>query len=384
MSIDSAHSRAQFIRRTAGFAALLAGGGGIAIQQTADAWAASRAATLTFVGWQGYDGTPPATFPDLVDWENKSGIKVNATYIDNNPQVITKIQASPAGTYDLSTPIHTIVPSMAAAGLLEPISVRKLRNWNSLQPDIRNLKYLRAGTGTVWAVPLGFGYTSFPMYNSDLLKGPPASWNDLLTPTFRGKYALNDLPENLTWIARVLGYGHPDPHHITRAELAKCQAYARRLVKNAKTVSASFGDLLQLFVAKEIALSVNGTPDIIDKAKTQGVNLRKFFPKQGGAGAYMDNFAIPKGSKNVDDALSWIDQMISGKINAELATVYGGAPTSSQSLPFLPAQLKARYPLGNVATFFRQTPVYPPQPTTSRIFATYPDWVQAWTSAKQG
>jgi hypothetical protein len=51
---------------------------------------------------------------------------------------------------------------------------------------------------------------------------------------------------------------------------------------------------------------------------------------------------------------------------------------------FLPANLKARYPFKNIALFFKQTPVYPPQPTTSRIFATYSDWVNAWTAAKQG
>jgi spermidine/putrescine-binding protein len=382
MVSESAQTRAEFIRRTAGLAALLTAGGGVVAERAASALGASRATTLGFVGWQGYDGTPASSFADLVAWENSAGISLSATYIDNNPQIITKIQASTPGTYDVCTPIHTIVPSMAAAGLLEPIPLAKLKNWAAIQADIRNLKYLKVRGGAVNAVPLGFGYTTFPMYNADLLKSVPKSWNDLLKPNFRRKYALNDIPENLTWIARVLGFGHPDPHHITRAELKKCQAYASRLIKNAKTVSASYGDLLQLFVAKEIVLSVNGTPDIADKAKTQGIRLHKFFPKEGGAGAYMDNFAIPKGSKNFDASISWIDEMIGPKTNAELAVVYGGAPSDVKSVAFLPDQLKARYPFGKISTFFRQTPVYPPQPTSSNVFATYSDWVAAWTAAK--
>jgi spermidine/putrescine transport system substrate-binding protein len=382
MSIDSAQTRSEFIRRTAGFTALLAGGGGLALGRAAEVWAASSSATLTFVGWEGYDGTPASAFPDLAAWEDKSGIKLNATYIDNNPQIIAKIQASPAGTYDLSSPIHTIVPSMTAADLLEPIPLRKLTNWNSIYPMIRKLTYLRVRQGAVPAVPLGFGYTTFSMFNPALLKRAPRSWNDLLTPAFRGKYAINDLPENLTWIARTLGYGHPDPHHITKAELAKCTAYARRIVRNAKTLSPSFGDLLQLFVAKEIALSVNGTPGLITRAQGQGLVLQKFFTKEGNAGAYMDNFAIPKGSKNADAALSWIDQMISPQTNAELAVVYGGAPVNSKSVPLLPAPLQARYPFKHIEVFFKQTPVFPPQPTSSRIFANYSDWVEAWSAAK--
>jgi spermidine/putrescine transport system substrate-binding protein len=384
MATQSPQTRAEFLKRSSVFAALLAGGGSVAAGRAVSAWGASAATQLTFVGWQGYDGTPEATFPDLVAWQNQAGISVNATYIDNNPQIITKIQASPAGTYDLCTPIHTIVPSMTAAGLLEPLAVNKLKNWSSLQKVVRDLKYLHSTSGTVYAVPLGFGYTTFPMYNPKLLKRPPTSWNELLTRQFKGKYAVNDLPENLTWIARTLGYGHPDPHHITRAELKKCQTYARRLVKNAKTVSASYGDLLQLFATNEIALSVDGTPDIIDKAQTQGVTLRKWFPKEGGAGAYMDNFAIPKGAKNYDAAVSWIDEMISPTVNAEIAVVYGGAPTNRASVSSLPSSLQKRYPFAKIATFFQQTPVYPPQPTASRIFATYSDWVEAWTAAKQG
>jgi spermidine/putrescine-binding protein len=376
------HTRGDFLRRSALLAGLIASGGGIAAARATGAWARADATTLAFVGWQGYDGTPSSSFPDLTAWEQRNGISLSATYIDNNPQVITKIQASPPGAYDLCTPIHTIVPSMAAAGLLEPINTSALRNWSSIQPVVRKLKYLNH-PGGVFSVPLGFGYTTFPMYNTKLLKAPPKSWNELLTKKWRGKYALNDIPENLTWIARTLGFGHPDPHHITRAELKKCEAYARKLVKNAKTVSATYGDLLQLFVTKEIILSVDGTPDIIVKAQTQGVSLHKWFPREGGAGAYMDNFAIPKGSHNVDAALSWIDEMISPQVNAELATVYGGASTDIRSTQYLPALLKSRYPFSRIAKFFAQTPVYPPQPTTSRIFATYSDWVNAWTQAKQ-
>jgi spermidine/putrescine transport system substrate-binding protein len=380
MSNEMTRTRAQFLKGSAGVAALLATGGlriGLG-----DARAARRSTTLGFLGWQGYDGTPASTFPVLTSWEQTAGISTNATYIDNNPEVITKLQASGPGTYDLCSPVHSVVPSMIAAGLLQPIPVGRLKNWQSLDPLIRNQKYLRRGA-SVYAVPLGYGYISFPLYNPELIPKPPTSWDQLLTSKYRRKFAVNDLPENLTWIARTLGLGHPDPHHLKKKDLARCEAYARRLVKNSKTVSPTFGDLLQLFVTKEIAFSVSGTPDIIDKAAAQGVTLKKWFPKEGGAGAYMDNFAIPVGARNADAALEWIDQMISPQVNAELASVYGGGPINGRSRTYLPAKLQARYP-AKFATFFKQTPVYPAQPTSSSVFANYSDWVEAWTSAKQG
>lgn len=377
-------TRGEFLKQAAIAAAMLSGGAVLA-ERARPAWAASADATLAFVGWQGYDGTPGSTFSVLSNWEKSNGLGVSATYISTNPEIVTKLQASPVGTYDLVTPVHSLVPAMIQAGLLEPIPVSQLQNWNSLPSFIRNQKYLRDKSGAVYAVPLGFGYQGVPLYNPALLKQPPRSYKDIFKAPYRGNFVIRDAPVNLTWMARTLGMGHPDPNHITRVELAKLTDFARQVIRAAKVVSPTLGDVLQLLVTKEVSFTVAGNIGQIAKAAAQGVTLKRFFPKEGSAGSYMDNYAIPKGAQRSAQALAWIDEMISPEVNAELASVYGGAVVNSKSVPFLSPGLTALFPYSKLSTFFSNvSPLYPPQPTNSRIYASYSDWAQAWNDAKQG
>jgi putative spermidine/putrescine transport system substrate-binding protein/spermidine/putrescine transport system substrate-binding protein len=344
--------------------------------------AATASTTLEFVGWQGYDGTPTSTFPILANWEQQQGISLAPVYIDTNETIITKLAASPAGTYDLVTPYHGTVPEMIAAGLLEPINTKALKNWNAVLPSLRAQSYLRDTHGKIYAVPLGFGYIQVQVYNPALISRPPTSYADVLKPEFKGKFTLKDAQETFFWIAKVLGLGHPDPHHLTHAELAKCVAYARKVLAAARTLATSYGDIFQLLVTKEVAFSLSATPDDVTRAAAQGVTLKQFYPKEG-AQSYVDNYSIPKNAPHATQALAFIDAMIGARVNAELAAVYGGGVSNLSAVPDLTPTLRGYYPYKHISSFFgKLAPLYPPVPVTSNRYATYSDWTTAWEQAK--
>ena len=386
---DDLYTRSDFLRRS-GLAVAGAAAGTSLVSATSAAAAriarsnAAASTTLRFIGWQGYDGTPASTFPILSQWEQQNGISLSTAYIDTNEDIITKMQASPSGSYDLVTPYHGTVPSMIRAGLLEPIDTQSLPNWLKVFRRLRSQNYLHDSTGKVYAIPLGFGYIQVQLYNPSLITTPPTSYADVLKPQFKHKFTLKDAPETFFWIARVLGFGHPDPHHITRAELKQCVTYARKVLKAAKTLSTSYGDIFQLLATKEVAFTLSATPDEVDKAQAQGVTLKQFFPKEG-AQSYVDNYAIPKGSPNAAQSLQFINEMISPKVNAELAAVYGGGLSDLSGETYLSPSLYRYYPYKNIAQFFtRNAPLYPPIPVSSSVFATYSDWTTAWEQAKAG
>jgi putative spermidine/putrescine transport system substrate-binding protein/spermidine/putrescine transport system substrate-binding protein len=389
--VDGQQTRRDFLRRSGLAAVAVVGGksvfsaGGASAAITRErSRAAGASTTLRFVGWQGYDGTPASTFPILTGWEQQNGVSLSTAYIDTNEDIITKLQASPPGSYDLVTPYHGTLPAMIQAGLLEPINTGALKNWPKVLNRLRSQHYLHDSAGSVYAVPLGFGYIQVQLYNPSLIKTPPTSYADVLKPAFKGKFTLKDAPETFFWIAKVLGYGHPDPHHITHAELKNCIAYARKVLKAAKTLSTSYGDIFQLLVTKEVAFTLSATPDEVGRAAAQGVTLKQFYPKEG-AQSYVDNYAIPKGSPNAAAALSFIDEMISPKINAELAAVYGGGLSDLYGVQYLTPSLRDYYPYAHIARFFSKlAPLYPPIPVTSTKYATYSDWTNAWQQAKAG
>jgi spermidine/putrescine-binding protein len=381
------HSRTEFLKR-AGVAALTISGAGAlsglarASGLAPDSAARSAATTLKFLGWQGYDGTPASTFPVLQQWEKSKGINLSSTYIDVNEDIITKIQVSPAGTYDLASPYHGTVKTLILAGLIEPIRTGRMHNWNSIIPSLRRQAFLHKGK-QVYAVPLGFS-ADLPLYNPKLIT-PPKSWADIFASKYRRKYAVKDGPEgNMVAVAKALKLGHPDPHHLTRAELNRVKAKTRTLLRNARVNATSYGDLLQLLVTKEVAFAITGTADMIPKAKAQGVTLKPWFPKEG-TQSYVDNYCIAKGSQNYNLALAWIDEMISPQVNAELAQVYGGGVVTSKAVRYLTPDLRAKYPYKNISTFFTgRAPLLPPIPVQSSRYATYADWVQAYNQAKSG
>jgi spermidine/putrescine-binding protein len=385
----STHSRAEFLRR-AGAAALVVSGAEAVGAGVAHASrfvphevARSAATTLKFVGWQGYDGTPSSTFPVLQQWEDSKGINLSSTYIDVNEDIITKTQASPSGSYDLASPYHGTVKTLILAGLVEPIRVGRMQNWSSIIASLRRQGYLHDKSGQVFAVPLGFS-ADLPLYNPKLIK-PPKTWAEIFAKKYRRRYAVKDGPEgNMVAVAKAYKLGHPDAHHLTRSELKRVEAGTRTLLKGARANASSYGDLLQLLVTKEVAFATTGTADMIPKAASQGVQLRAWFPKEG-TQSYVDNYCIPRGSQNYDLALAWIDEMISPQVNAELAAVYGGGVVTPQAVRYLTPDLRAKYPYNNIQTFFTgNAPLLPPIPVSSRIFATYADWVQAYNRAKSG
>ena len=69
----------------------------------AGAGPAQAATTVTFVGWQGYD-TP------LADYAKANDIVIDATYIGDSNQIISKLTSGGVGTVDIVTPNATYVP----------------------------------------------------------------------------------------------------------------------------------------------------------------------------------------------------------------------------------------------------------------------------------
>jgi spermidine/putrescine transport system substrate-binding protein len=391
MMAETRQTRRQFILRAAGSSALLIAGGDLLAACGGGSSEATSAggggfvepngpAKLNFVGWQGYDAKPAKKYPFINNWMKQHQITLTSTYTQVNEEMLTKIQASPSGTYDLTSPYHGTVPTMIELGVLEPIQTDRMRNFAKIYDQISNLDYLRGADGQVYAVPLDFSY-SVGLYNADAVK-PLNSFADVIEDaSLKRRYVLIDAPEHFTWIAQYLGFGDPDPHHLTKDELKKCQGVARKVVSNAKATPGSFGDILQLMLTHEADWSLSGNPSDEQAAQEKGVNIKVFLPKEG-AQAYVDNYCIPKDSGNYDTALAWIDTVLSGKGNSEIQRAFGTGAVTPAAVPLLDKNLRTLYDYADIKSAFDKAPVWPPIPAKSDQFATYANWTKAWNEVK--
>lgn len=335
---------------------------------------AGESVQLGFVGWEGYDGTPAAAFPAFAAWREENGVTLSSTYIADNPEMLTKIQSSPAGTYDLTTPYHGDVPIMVGAGALEPINTSDLANWSAIPEYFRNQDFLLGEDGSVVAVPFTFSH-NVALYNADNVE-PLQSYSQILEDGFQGRFAISASIQQFVWIAQYLGLGNPYPTLLTRDELAQCQPIAREMYAKARTVTDNFGDLLPLLVGNEVDYAWEGTADQVAAGQAEGANIQMFVPEEG-ARVFVDCYSIPAGSDNADVAHAWIDAALSPEVQAELAQVYGGAAVNLDAVPLLPDDLRSRFDYENLEDMFERLPILPPIPVESDEFTTYDEWVQA-------
>ena len=149
--------------------------------------------------------------------------------------MLSKIQASSPGTYDLTSPAHIDMAILIAAGVLEPIDVAKVPGLEAILPVMRDQQAFRGEDGTLYGVPFTFSFQT-PLYNADRVP-PLETLAELVeNPEYKGRSTHSDTSRNFTWIAQVLGLGNPDPNHLTREELAQCKEYGRQVIANARTL----------------------------------------------------------------------------------------------------------------------------------------------------
>ena len=117
------------------------------------AMATSLAASTAFAGaddltvfdWSGYED---AGFYGA--YKDKHGGKPSYTFFASVDEAFTKLQSGFAA--DLAHPCSDAVRKWHAAGLLQPLDTSKLKNWDAMLPEIRNVDGVEID-GQIWMMP---------------------------------------------------------------------------------------------------------------------------------------------------------------------------------------------------------------------------------------
>jgi spermidine/putrescine transport system substrate-binding protein len=303
-------------------------------------------------------------------FEDETGIKVTLDYYENNEAMMTKIEASGGGGYDIVVPSDYAVDLMIERGQLLQINALDLPNGLNILPEFREVYY---DPGRKYSVPYLYGTTGYA-YDSSLLaegQAPPATWMDYFTigEPFAGKVGImNDQVESVNAALRAVG-AEPctdDPEELQAAS-----------------------DLLEGFKDKVLTISSDG---ILDRLGTgdnsmamiwNGASHRAamtnpnvvFVYATEGLGSFQDNWAVTAGAKNVDQALTFINWMLVPK-NAAVAANYQGYNAGIEGVSeLLEAEMKA------------DPAIVPPAGAKMDVVATCPTdiqnkYTQIWESFK--
>ena len=318
------------------------GGGGEASSAPASSAAASDAASpeapagdfptpnggeLNLYNWTDYIS------PELLDrFESETGITVNLDNFDSNETMLAKLQAGGAN-YDVIVPSDYMVAQMIELGLLQEVDPASFPNGQYIKPEFMDVYF---DPGRKYSAPYMYGTTGIA-YDPTKTGVEVTSWADFFdadSPAAGKIGTLNDQVEVIHAALRAVG---SQPCSTNRDDYVKVE----ELLANWKpgvAVINSDGVIGRMASGEQIMhMMWNGA---FTRAQADNPNLQYVYPAEG-INLWSDNFAVPVGAQNVDNAKIFINWMMDPANIGEATNFVGYDNGITGSSEFMTAELGA-------------------------------------------
>jgi spermidine/putrescine-binding protein len=257
---------------------------------------------LNFMVWEGYTDTLFAK-----PFEEVCGVTVNATYMGSSDDLVAKLRAGGAETFDLISPSSDAATAILDAGLSQPLDLERIPSYGTLSEGFRRLPVVRKDS-LVYGVPWAFGPNPL-IYDTTKIASPPESWAVLWEPKYKGKVSLQDDIATLYMVAQYLGMDDPENpgklYNLSDEELARVKAKMLELRPNVRKYWVTAGDLTQLFQSGEVVMG-EGWPLMTNQLRQANYPAGETIPSEGTT-AWADHWMLTKGAKNLDAAYAWLE-----------------------------------------------------------------------------
>ena len=263
----------------------------------------------------------------LKGFEAKTGIRVDESCIDRNDDFIARVSAGER--FDVIMPTDWAAEALLKAGLLQPLDMELLPNWEHVtQPYFQAPPYDPGGAGRKYTSVCYFGTEGFAV-RLDQIAMPRKSWQMLYDPDYAGQIAMLDGSREVLGPALfLLG---ADPNTTDPAVLDKAAAMAiaqKRLVTMYDTTA----------LARRI---LDGTPIVecwdgdVAAAISQGApGIRYVLPSEGYR-VWADAPCIPANAYEPAAAHAFLDYLLEPHVAAANADLMGYQPVVPAADPLV-------------------------------------------------
>ena len=328
---------------------------------------AAEKETVRFLVWEGYEVRDP----------EPTTYEIEPTFMVANEDPINK-----KGTYDISVGIENIFPTLQAAGVMQPLDLSRIPNWDQLPAELRNEPLINTDEGVI-GVPIA--WASMGLTYVDDGTGPPESLESLLEPKYEGKFAIGDDGNTvIIMVARLLGLGGDTPGLLTEAELDQV------FEKLEEFRDASFGVMANPYAeyagaytrGEIIAAWPDNAPTAL-RAREADIPVAVHFPP-GVGWSWIDALFIASDVEPTDAMYAALNDAISESTQFAQGAALGWAVTH-------PAAMDRLVPMGfewavyeDRAAVFEAAPPVEWPPVESTAYATYDTWLKRWQDFKAG
>ena len=279
-----------------------------------------------------------ATWPNYHDPENfaifqkDTGAAVQVNVFGSNEEMLAKLQAGGSG-WDVFVPTNYTITTYVEAGLIEPLDLSKLPNYDASAFEARF-----AGPGTVdgklYAIPKLWGTTGMA-WDSSKAKAPCTSWKEFFDVTmtdFSGRTIVHDY--QLTTIGNALKYFGYSFNSVDPKELADAEKLLIEVKPHLFAITSDYQPPMR-----------NGDAWLTMCWTGEGKQMNRDMPeilfalgKEGGE-IWSDYYAIPKSAPHRDAAYALINFLIDPAVNAREAMAHGFPVADARVNALLPKEM---------------------------------------------
>lgn len=268
-------------------------------------------------------------FPeDLIKkFETETGIKVNFSTYSSNEDMLNKIKSETVGAFDICVPTDYMVNMMKNQDLLETIDKNNIPNLKNIDSAYLSQYF---DENNDYSVPYMGGCATLCV-NTSKITEEITSWSQIFDSS---KYAnslcvLDDTRAVVGLAAKSIGYS------MSETDPDKLEEIKARLLELKPIIKAFDSDNPKsLLIGGEVNMAYCWNAEIA-LAMKENQDIKIVFPKEG-TYLFLDNFCIPKGAKNKENAEKFINFVLEAE----------NSKTVSEEFPYLNPNKEAVVLLG--------------------------------------
>ena len=232
-----------------------------------------------------------------------TGIDLEVAVHATNEEIMGKVTASGGEGFDVLFVSSPFAEALNKLGLLAPIDGAKIANLKNLYPEATKLSH---DPGNTFSVPYAWGTTGL-CYRSDLVKGTPDSWANLLTPAA-------DVTGKTTMLATdrwLMSAGFlANGMSVNTVDQASLDKVRDQLSATKKTMLAYDDTTFYSKLVSGEAVLVQAWDGWCNYGIAQNPAIKYVIPREG-SDLWVDTMVITKAAKNPEGAAKFIDFLMS-------------------------------------------------------------------------